>query len=314
MSQPVRLVVIYTLVKRHVFSPARRFQMVRMRVVMQENCTACDGEVLVHSNVSPGENVRPRGNDIEAQSVVLPAGLRLRAQDLGLAASVGLAELSVRRSPRVAILSSGDELVSPGESLGPGQIYNSNRFTLLGLLQGLGCRIQDLGLVPDNFDATVDASRKRLVRPIWSLAVVGSQSVTKTTSRAPLNGSAPWTCGGWPSNPVNRLPTPHRRCRFYRPARQSGIGPGDVLSICTPVYSAQTRCAGRVCQAGACTGRFQLVESCCSPGVCTGTIVIRRRRRKHCRAVPETGLGCSDIGDLGRWPGRNSGGDADRAG
>ena len=217
-------------------------------VVMQENCTACDGEVLVHSNVSPGENVRPRGNDIEAQSVVLPAGLRLRAQDLGLAASVGLAELSVRRSPRVAILSSGDELVSPGESLGPGQIYNSNRFTLLGLLQGLGCRIQDLGLVPDNFDATVDALKEAsgtadLVVSSGGVSVGDEDHIKSAVERigsldmwrVAVKPGKPLAYGriadadfiGLPGNPVSVLVT---FCLFVRPFILRRLGVQDVFA------------------------------------------------------------------------------------
>jgi molybdopterin molybdotransferase len=90
---------------------------------------------------------------------VLGAGTRLTAQGLGLAASVGFAELRVWRRPRVAVFSTGDELVMPGQPLKPGAIYNSNRFTLRGLLQGAGCEVQDLGIVPDRLEATRAALR-----------------------------------------------------------------------------------------------------------------------------------------------------------
>ncbi|MCB7059791.1 molybdopterin-binding protein, partial [Eggerthella lenta] len=84
---------------------------------------------------------------------------RLTPQALGLAASVGAGQLSVLRRPRVAIFSTGDELVMPGEPLRPGAIYNSNRFTLRGLAQAAGCTVSDFGIVPDRLDATRAALR-----------------------------------------------------------------------------------------------------------------------------------------------------------
>jgi molybdopterin molybdotransferase len=126
-------------------------------VAIQEVCET-DGEwVRVPLDIKSGANIRCTGEDIAAGSQVITAGTRLRPQHLGLAASVGTAELTVRRRLRVAIFCSGDELVTPGSPLGPGQIYNSNRFTLCGLLQELGCEILDLGIVPDTLDATMDA-------------------------------------------------------------------------------------------------------------------------------------------------------------
>ena len=95
---------------------------------------------------------------------MIAAGTRLAPQHLGLAASVGVAELRVYRRLRVAILASGDELAMPGEPLGPGQIYNSNRFTLSGLLQGLGCEVVDLGIVADTLEATIAALTPRRAR------------------------------------------------------------------------------------------------------------------------------------------------------
>ena len=128
-------------------------------VVMQEACEV-DGE-LVQINASPqsGAWIRRAGEDIRAGSVILAAGMLLRAQEMGLAASVGLAELPVLRRPRVAVFFTGDELAMPGEPLAPGAIYNSNRYTLRGLLQNLGCEITDYGIVPDTLQATRDTLR-----------------------------------------------------------------------------------------------------------------------------------------------------------
>lgn len=126
-------------------------------VVIQEVCETDSDQVRVPRDIKPGANIRRAGEDIAAGSDVIAAGTRLQAQHLGLAASVGAAELTVHRRLRVAVFSSGDELIMPGEPLGPGQIYNSNRFTLCGLLEDLGCEVQDLGIVEDTLDATMDA-------------------------------------------------------------------------------------------------------------------------------------------------------------
>ncbi len=129
-------------------------------VVMQEQCTA-EGDFVVVGHVPrPGEWVRERGEDIRAGSIILPAGVRLTPQALGLAASVGLAELPVRRPVKVGCFFTGDELVMPGEPLPPGAIYNSNRFVLVSLLRTLGCEVTDLGIVPDSLDATREALRR----------------------------------------------------------------------------------------------------------------------------------------------------------
>lgn len=130
-------------------------------VVMQEQCVADATATQVTVQYAPrsGEWVRRAGEDIQSGSVILSAGTRLRAQELGLAASVGLATLPVYRKLRVAVFFTGDELTMPGEALKPGAIYNSNRFMLRGLLQQLGCEVTDLGNVPDTLDATRHALR-----------------------------------------------------------------------------------------------------------------------------------------------------------
>ncbi|TFV99497.1 molybdopterin molybdotransferase MoeA, partial [Oxalobacteraceae bacterium OM1] len=132
-------------------------------VVMQEQCELSGDVVTVRHTPQPGEWIRRTGEDIRAGSTILPAGTRLRAQELGLAASVGLAALPVLRRPRVAVFFTGDELAMPGEPLKPGAIYNSNRFTLRGLLENLGCDITDFGIVPDSLDATRATLREAAV-------------------------------------------------------------------------------------------------------------------------------------------------------
>jgi molybdopterin molybdotransferase len=99
--------------------------------------------------VEPGANVRARGEDVRGGTLVLQAGSVLRPQDLGLVASLGFADLKVHRRPRVALLSTGDEVVEPGQSRRPGQIYDANRFALGGMVEDAGAERLDLGIVPD---------------------------------------------------------------------------------------------------------------------------------------------------------------------
>ena len=130
-------------------------------VVMQEQCAALDGgSVRIDTVPQSGQWIRRRGEDVQAGAVVLARGARLTPQALGLAASVGAASVTVARRPRVALFSTGDELVMPGEPLPPGAIYNSNRYTLRALIESLGCECTDFGIVPDRLDATRDALRR----------------------------------------------------------------------------------------------------------------------------------------------------------
>jgi molybdopterin molybdotransferase len=129
-------------------------------VVIQEVCAVEGDHVVVKHQPQPGEWVRRAGEDIRAGSTILEAGTRLRAQEVGLAASVGLASLPVYRKVRAALFSTGNELVMPGEPLPAGSIYNSNRFTLTGLLRTIGCEVDDLGIVPDTLAATREALRR----------------------------------------------------------------------------------------------------------------------------------------------------------
>lgn len=123
-------------------------------VVMQEQTETADGEVTILHTPKAGEWITAQGADIKKGSVILPAGTRLTPAALGLAASVGCATLMVARRVKVAVFFTGDELTMPGEPLKPGAIYNSNRFTLTGLLRNLGCEVTDYGIVPDRLDVT----------------------------------------------------------------------------------------------------------------------------------------------------------------
>ena len=124
-------------------------------VEMQENVELDEaGRVHFREPLKVGQNVRAQGQETRSGECVLPAGTRLGPIELGLAASLGAARLSVRRRLRVAVLSTGDELVEPGQALGPGQIYNSNRRLLIAWLQRLGCSVVDAGILPDDLQRT----------------------------------------------------------------------------------------------------------------------------------------------------------------
>ena len=136
-------------------------------VVPQELSESAEGWVELGA-VEPGANVRPRGEDVRAGTVVLQAGSVLRPQDLGLVASLGFAEVHVHRRPRVALLSTGDEVVEPGQSRRPGQIYDANRFSLGGMVAGAGADPLDLGIVPD----VRELLRERLLQAAGAADVV----------------------------------------------------------------------------------------------------------------------------------------------
>ncbi len=133
-------------------------------VVMQEDTEVLAGEpprLRVRGAVHAGQWIRRSGEDVQHGATVLRAGTRLGPATLGLVASLGLAQLQVVARPRVALFSTGDELVMPGDvapqDMPPGAIYNSNRFFLKALLHRLGCEVSDLGIVPDTREATLAA-------------------------------------------------------------------------------------------------------------------------------------------------------------
>ncbi|QEP41747.1 molybdopterin molybdenumtransferase MoeA [Ectothiorhodospiraceae bacterium BW-2] len=145
-------------------------------VIMQEQITMAANEVVFQGAISAGENVRAKGEDITQGSKVLSQGRRLRPQELGLAASVGRATLSLYRRLKVGIFFTGDELIEPGTPLPEGKIYDSNRFVLTTLLQQMGCEVINLGIVEDSLAATM-AALKSLTASIDLIMTTGGVSV-----------------------------------------------------------------------------------------------------------------------------------------
>ncbi|GGP25871.1 molybdopterin molybdotransferase MoeA [Silvimonas amylolytica] len=123
-------------------------------VAMQEDCSVTPDGVSVTSQINAGQNIRRTGDDIQLNAVAVTQGTRLGAAQLGLLASIGVAEVDITRPLRVALLSTGSELVEPGQPLGAGQIYNSNRYLLAAMLREAGCEVTDAGIVADRLDAT----------------------------------------------------------------------------------------------------------------------------------------------------------------
>ena len=134
-------------------------------VYMQEDVRVDDsGRVILPPGLRQGANVRPAGEDIAKGDVVLSAGHRMRPQDVALAAALGFTELEVRRRVRVAVFSTGDEIVAPGRVRGPAQLFDSNRFMLAAMLARLGCEITDLGILADDSSLIADSLDKAAPR------------------------------------------------------------------------------------------------------------------------------------------------------
>jgi molybdopterin molybdotransferase len=225
-------------------------------VLMQEVCTADGGAVIVNKLPVAGENIRRAGEDIRAGTEILAAGARLGPAEMGLAASVGLGELNVYRRLKVACFFTGDELVSPGAPLGPGQIYNSNRYTLAGLVKGMGCELIDLGIVPDTLEAT-EASLARAAAEADVIVTSGGVSVGEADYvkaaverlgrvemwKVAMKPGKPIVYGrvgeadfvGLPGNPVSAFAT---FGLFVRPFLLKRMGAARVLYRAFPVRSA----------------------------------------------------------------------------
>ncbi len=216
-------------------------------VLMQEDCSVAGDEVVVNVVPQRGENIRRAGEDIVKGAQVLAAGTRIGAAEMGLAASVGAAELPVFRRLKVACFFTGDELVTPGTPLRPGQIYNSNRYTLTGLVQGLGCELIDLGIVPDTLEATEAAlegaaSVADVVITSGGVSVGEADYVKAAVEKlgrvemwkVAMKPGKPLVYGrvndtdfiGLPGNPVSAFVT---FCLFVRPFLLKRMGASDVL-------------------------------------------------------------------------------------
>ncbi len=213
-------------------------------VVVQEVCEPEGDGVRVKAEMTAGANIRRRGEELRIGTCVLEAGTRLAPQHLGLAAGVGAAQLRVYRRLRVAMLASGDELAMPGEPLGPGQIYNSNRFLFRAFLQALGCEVIDLGIIEDDRNATLaalgtGAELADLVLASGGVSVGDEDHVRPAVEqlgsldlwRVAMKPGKPLAFGrigdtpfiGSPGNPVSLFVT---FCLFARPfiARMQGVG------------------------------------------------------------------------------------------
>ncbi|MDP1923722.1 MAG: molybdopterin molybdotransferase MoeA [Thiobacillus sp.] len=227
-------------------------------VLMQENCTADGASVVINQLPRAGENIRRAGEDIQVGAQILAAGTRIGAAEMGLAASVGLAELPVLRRLKVACFFTGDELVTPGQALQPGQIYNSNRYTLTGLVNGLGCELIDLGIVPDTLAATEDAlaraaSEADVVITSGGVSVGEADYVKAAVEKlgtvemwkVAMKPGKPIVYGrvghadfiGLPGNPVSAFAT---FCLFVRPFLLKRMGASQVLYRAFPLRSASS--------------------------------------------------------------------------
>lgn len=200
-------------------------------VVMQENTRREGDRVSLTEPVEPGANIRHRGEDIPEGDTLLARGQRLGPVEIGLLASVGVAQVSVYRRLTVAVLSTGDELVPPGQPLGEGQIYDSNRYALIALLRRLNVEVLDLGLIPDQPDAirsAFDTAASRADAVISSGGVsVGDADYVKDILeqlgqvnfwKVAIKPGKPFAFGrlgnsvffGLPGNPVSALVTLHQ--------------------------------------------------------------------------------------------------------
>ncbi|MCQ4346734.1 molybdopterin molybdotransferase MoeA [Pseudomonas stutzeri] len=234
-------------------------------VEMQENVEVlADGRVRFREPLREGRNVRPQGQEIRAGETLLEAGTLLGPVELGLIASVGLASVEVRRRPRVALLSTGDELIEPGRPLGAGKIYNSNRALLAAALERLGCAVQDAGILPDDLART----RERLaalgdadlilstggvsVGEADCLGQVLREEGELTLWKLALKPGKPLTCGryrgtpliGLPGNPAASLVTFALLVRPYL-LRRLGVTRLEPLRFAVPAGFAWPKAGGR---------------------------------------------------------------------
>lgn len=224
-------------------------------VAMQEDCQAEGQRVRIAPGQRPGAHVRHPGEDLRRGDLVLDAGSWLDPAALGVAASLGLAELRVWRRPRVAFFSTGDELCGIGQPLGPGQIHDSNRYTLFGMLTRLGLELIDLGVIPDRRD-TVHAGFAEAARIADVVITSGGVSVGSADFvhqalrelgevgfwRIRMKPGKPLAVGrlgqalffGLPGNPVSVMATFYQ---FVQPALQALSGRAPVAPLLLPALT-----------------------------------------------------------------------------
>jgi len=174
-------------------------------VVMQESVTRDGDTAIIDAGQKPGQHVRQAGEDIAAGSVALQSGTLLMPAQIGILGSLGVGEVSVRRRPRVAFFSTGDELRSVGEPLGEGQIYDSNRYTIFGMLTRLGVEVFDMGIVRDERDAVEQAFAEAAdaadaIVTSGGVSVGDADYVTETLERAGTVGF--WKVAIKPGRPL----------------------------------------------------------------------------------------------------------------
>ena len=234
-------------------------------VEMQENTEVlADGCVRFLEALRPGRNIRPRGQEVRNGETVLAAGTRLGPIELALAASLGSDTLIVRRRPRVALLSTGDELVEPGQPLGAGQIYNSNRRLLAAWLTRLGCEVRDAGILADDLQATRTAlaglGDVDLILSTGGVSVGEADFLGQVLREAgelalwklAIKPGKPLTCGhyqgvpvlGLPGNPASTLVTFGLLARPYL-LRRLGVEAVEPLGFDVPAGFAWERAGKR---------------------------------------------------------------------
>ncbi len=229
-------------------------------VVMQEHVEVESDRVRIPPGAKAGQHVRQAGEDLAAGAVVVPRGRRVMPAEMGLLASLGVTELDAYRRLRVAYFSTGDEIRPPGAPFAPGLVYDSNRFTMHGMLGRLGVDIIDLGIVPDRRDAVLDAFREASARADVVLSSGGASTgeadyIKEVLSelgqvgfwRIAIRPGRPLAFGfvgdsvffGLPGNPVAVMVTFYQ---FVAPAIRAVAGEADSR----PLPALEARCATRL--------------------------------------------------------------------
>jgi len=235
-------------------------------VVMQERCEADEDLVLIKSVREEGANIRPKGQDIRQGATVLEKGHRLRAQDVGLIASLGIAGVKVMQRLKVAIISTGEELVEPGETAAAGQIYNSNRYMLEALLEGWGFEVMDFGITADDpkiiADVMSEASEQADAIITTGGVSVGDEDHVKAVVESPghidlwriaIKPGKPFAFGevkgtpflGLPGNPVSAFVTALVVARPYL-FKCQGASQTDIIPLQQTALFEQKGCDRQV--------------------------------------------------------------------